>query len=276
MTVLKAVLRPPESRAKAGLPTTQLRPAAHSPLIMAGAAGAWGQAMLHRLVGGGAYGRTVVLTRTACTDALRGLETWLVPSDDPTQWPIPEPWRMAGADTRSTAVISFDQARSWGGRELALWTPAPEQLLPVAGWLHRLGVHTLAVVTPHAQGRLPAALREGLASLDEQGVASLGFARLLLLRAARPGGPEAMPDGWAGWPVRLASNMLSIAQYMVPSNQKTIRSEALAGVLEAALVVLPDGLHVIPPETLWQAAQGEAGQVLEQWAQAAQHQTALP
>src|SRR5690606_5780524 len=88
-----------------------------------------------------------------------------------------------------TGLVLFEPPRLFFDRERALWTPRPEQLPALAQWMRRSGVRTLAVVLPHAQGRLPEALKRGLASLDEQAVAALGFERLLIVRSARK--PEA-------------------------------------------------------------------------------------
>jgi hypothetical protein len=131
----------------------------------------------------------------------------------------------------------------------------------LAQWMRRSGIDTLAVVLPHAQGRLPEALKRGLASLDEQAVASLGFERLLVIRSAqKPGaaGPLApLP--------RLASWMLSIFRFMVPSSEQPVRAAKVAELVSAALELAPPGIHIAAPELVWRAAQGDVRSVARQW-----------
>ena len=143
----------------------------------------------------------------------------------------------------------------------ALWTPAPQQLVALARWLRAGGVHTLAVVLPHASGQLPEALKRGLAGLDEHAVAALGFERLLFLRSAQR--PTARVH--ASLPARIADWMLGIFGYMVPTSEQPVRAVSVAELLAAALQVAPPGIHVAPPELVWQAAQGDAAAVARRW-----------
>jgi hypothetical protein len=213
-------------------------------LVIAGATGGMGNAVLHQLAGASTFGGTQVLTREPITAGLRGVTTLQVPSGDPSQWP------PTHADV---AVVMFDPPRLFYDRERALWTPQPEQLPELAAWLRRSGVTTLAIVLPHEQGRLPEGLKRGLANLDEQAVAGLGFSRLLLLRtASKPGGP---PPTSA--PVKLAHMMLSVFKYMVPSSEQPVRPLKVAQLLAVALEIAPPGIHVAAPETVWRAAQGD-------------------
>ncbi|HSV45751.1 MAG TPA: hypothetical protein VLJ58_08185 [Ramlibacter sp.] len=237
---------------------TVARPAAAaSRLLIAGATGALGNEVLRRLVGLQGAGSTQVLAREPLTEGLRGVRTLLVPPLPPSQWP---------AATADTAVVLFDPPRLYYDRERALWTPEPAQLPEVAGWLRASGVGTLAVVLPHAQGRLPEALKRGLASLDEHAVAQLGFDRLVIIRSAQrpqetaPAGPL---HGLARW-------MLSITRLMVPSSEQPVRAAKVAQLLAAALRLAPPGIHVAGPELVWQAAQGDAAhvaQVAARWLQ---------
>jgi hypothetical protein len=228
-------------------------PAAAKPrLLIAGATGVLGNEVLRRLVGSSGYASAQVLAREPFTDGLRGVQTRVVPSDAVADWP------PAAADV---AVVLFDPPRLFHDRERALWTPAPGQLVALARWLRASGVRTLAVVLPHAPGRLPEALKRGLASLDEQAVASLGFERFLLLRSARK--PDEADERSA--PARLARWMLGIFKYMIPSSEQPVRALKVAQLLAAALRLAPPGIHVAAPELVWQAAQGDAEAVARQW-----------
>jgi hypothetical protein len=221
-------------------------------LLIAGATGVLGNEVLRRLVGSGHFEVARVLAREPITEGLRAVRTTVVPSDVPADWP-PVP-----ADV---AVVLFDPPRMFYQRERALWTPAPAQLPELARWLRSCGVRTLAIVLPHAPGRLPEALKRGLASLDEQAVAALGFERLLILRSAQK--PGAVPHANAF--SALAHWMLSIFKYMVPSSEQPVRAAKVAELLAVALQLAPPGIHVAAPELVWQAAQGDARKVARDW-----------
>jgi hypothetical protein len=221
-------------------------------LVIAGATGALGNEVLRRLVGGAAYASTQVLAREPITAGLRGVQVTLVPSGEPAEWP---------AVQADVAVVLFDPPRLFYDRERALWTPLPEQLPALATWLRASGVRRLAVVLPHAPGRLPEALKRGLASLDEQAVASLGFERLLILRSAQ----KPATAQHASAPARFAHWMLSIFKYMVPSSEQPVRASKVAELLAVALRIAPPGIHVAGPELMWEAAQGNAREVAGRW-----------
>lgn len=240
---LLAVLRAPPGR---------VAPASKPRLLIAGATGVLGNEVLRRLVGSSAFGATQVLAREPITEGLRQVQAVVVPSGEPREWP------PTAADV---GVILFDPPRLFHDRERALWTPAPQQLVDVARWMRAGGVRTLAVVLPHAPGRLPDALKRGLANLDEQAVASLGFERLLVLRSAQK--PAAVPG--RSLPVRLADWMLSIFKYMVPSSEQPVRAVKVAELLSHALRTAPPGIHVAAPEVVWQAAQGDLDEVARRW-----------
>ncbi|RYF41045.1 MAG: hypothetical protein EOO25_10995 [Comamonadaceae bacterium] len=227
-------------------------PAALPRLVVAGATGVLGNEVLRRLVGLQRFGLAQVLAREPITTGLRGVRAHCVEGDKPAAWP-PLPAEIG--------VILFDPPRLFHDRERALWTPQPAQLLEVAGWMHRGGVSTIAVVLPHAQGRLPEALKRGLASLDEHAVAALGFDRLLFIRSAQKPGDMAA----ASWPERVANSMLSIGRLMVPSSEQPVRAVKVAELVAAALELAPPGIHVAAPELVWQAAQGDVQEVAARW-----------
>ena len=104
---------------------------------------------------------------------------------------------------------------------------------------------------PHIQGRLPEALKRGLATLGEHDVAAAGFDRVLFVRTAQKGqAPKP-----AGLLRQAAAWMLSTLSYMVPASEQPVRPSKIAEFIDAALRVLPPGTHVASPELLWQAAQ---------------------
>ena len=221
-------------------------------LVIAGATGALGNEVLRRLVGLQQFDTAQVLAREPIKAGLRGVTATVVAEGSPVDWPA------AAVDV---GVILFDPPRLFYDRERALWTPRPEQLLEVAKWMRRGGASTLAVVLPHAQGRLPEALKRGLADLDEQAVAALGFDRLLIVRSAQKAPPPPAPGMLAG----IAHWMLSILKYMVPSSEQPVRAAKVAQFVAVALQLAPPGIHIAAPETVWHAAQGDLHAAVRQW-----------
>jgi hypothetical protein len=227
--------------------------AARKPTVLvAGAAGVLGNEVLRRLVGTQRMGATQVLVREPVQSGLRGVSTLVVQPGDVADWPRP------AADI---GLIMFDPPRLYYDRERALLTPRPEDLVLVAHWMHACGVRTLAIVMPHAQGRLPDAVKRGLANLDEQAVAALGFDRLLLVRSAQK--PEGGKRGH--FLERTAAWMLSVFKFMVPPSEQPVRAAKVAELVDWAFQTAPPGIHVAAPELVWRASQGDVREVVRQW-----------
>jgi hypothetical protein len=225
---------------------------ANDTLLIAGATGALGQELVRRLAGRHRFAHTHVLTREPIRDGMRGVETLLASPLPIAQWPL------VHADV---GLVLFEPPRLYHDRERALWTPDPAQLPVLAAWLRDCGVRTLAIVQPHDQGRMPEALKRGLASLDEEAVVALGFERVILVRSAR----KPAPGRFANPAERLANWMLSIARFMVPSSEQPVRPTKVAELVDMALRIAPPGVHVAAPELVWQAAQGEMRAIAEGW-----------
>lgn len=212
-------------------------------LVVAGATGVLGAEVLRRLAGSGRFSHTSVMAREPMTTGLSGVSIMLARDAPFEDWP-------AGYGAQ-VGVVMFEPPRLYYDRERALWTPTPDQLPALATWLRRCGVQTLVVVIPHAQGRLPDALKRGLATLDEHDVAAAGFERVLFVRSAQ----KAQSPGASGFFRKTAALMLSTLSYMVPATEQPVRPSKIAEFIEAALRILPAGTHVASPELLWQAAQ---------------------
>jgi hypothetical protein len=218
-------------------------------LLIAGATGALGNAVVRRLVGMQRARHTDVLARMPMRQGIRHVRTHVVPhteggNDDFARWPL------LSADI---AVVMFDPPRMFYEREKALWTPRPDQLPALGGWLAACGVHTLAVVMPHDQGRLPESLKHGLANLDEHALAALPIERLILVRSARK--PERVVQRHHLH--RLAHWMLGVTRFMVPQTEQPVRAVRIAELVDLALHELPRGTHVLAPAQVWQATQGD-------------------
>jgi hypothetical protein len=221
-------------------------------LLICGATGVLGQELVRRLAGRQRFDHTLVLAREPIRDGLRGVESVLAPNTPVAEWPRVE------ADT---ALVLFEPPRLYYDRERALWTPEPAELPALAAWLRACGVQTLAIVQPHAQGRLPEALKRGLASLDEQAVVAQGFERVILVRSAQ----KPVQVRFTNPAERLATWMLSIARFMVPTSEQPVRASKVAELVDVALRIAPPGVRVAAPELVWQASQGDVRSVVEGW-----------
>lgn len=233
--------------------TEALRGAQHAPrselaplqrLLVVGAGGALGSAVLAEALVPGRFAEVQALVAEELTSVVRGFV------------PV-RAGALLQAELPAAAVLVFERRRHSNGRDDAFVAPEPHELLPLARALQAGGVQRLVVVVPHAPALLPQALAQGFASLDEGAVAALGFSHLVFLRAAQsaPGAQQRGLKRFAAW-------WLSQLAWMVPQRQQALRAVALArcvaGLLRA-LPQLPAGTRVIAPETLWQWTQGEAG-----------------
>jgi hypothetical protein len=220
------------NRAPAALPS-------QPDLLIAGATGALGHAVVRRLVGTHSFAHTQLLASEPIAQGMRMVSLQQV-RGDVAQWP-------PLAQRCDVAVVMFEPPRMYYERERALWTPLPQQLAPLAQWLKSAGTHSLAVVLPHAQGSLPESLKRGLASLDEQALAGLGFERLIIVRSAQK--PATLRKAH---PLeRLAQWMLGIFQFMVPTGEQPVRPSKVAEIVDALLQTAPAGITVLAQEEVW-------------------------
>jgi hypothetical protein len=244
-------------------PTVRRNVSAAQSLLIAGAGGVLGAALLARALGSGRFGHVQALVSRPLASTFPGFE--------------PLPLERLGALAHAhTAAIVFERERRHNGRDEAYVQPQPAQSVELAQRLLAAGVRRLLVVVPHAPALLPNALKGGLASLDEGRIAALGFEQLVFLRAAQQAAAGATASQQPGWPARAAGWWLSQLSWMVPQQQLPVRAErvaALAVELAWRLRDAPAGTRVLPPEVLWLAAQADdGGAVLDDWL----HGRALP
>lgn len=255
---LRAGLAPAAPRREAGAAAA----AGPGRLLLVGAGGALGAAVLERLLGSRRWPQVATLVTQPVGVALRGFAAWPHGGWDARS---PLPW------TPDVAVLVFDPPRAGSRsaratREAALLQPQLADLPAIGRWLLAAGVRRLVVVLPHAPALLPPALRAGLASLDEQSLAALGFDHLVLVRPARHG----PADGGGGpWLQRLAGALLAQLRWMVPEREQPLRPAVVAGFVAALLDALPGappGTRAAPPELLWDWSRPDGGDaVLQAW-----------
>lgn len=225
-------------------------------LLVAGAGGPLGREVLREALAHGRYARVGVLTRAPLQAGLRRLHA--VPYDDGDD-------SSPALPAHDFAVVVFDRGRDHYGRDEAYHLPEPHELPALAARVRASGVHTLVVVCPIAPALLPQALQHGLANLDEQAVAALGFERLLFVRPTQ----DAVALTLTAWPQRLARWMLSQLRYMVPQQERPLRAGAVAAFVFEVLRQWRDaapGTRIAAAPLLWAAAQKEGPEpVVQRW-----------
>ncbi len=222
-------------------------------VLVAGGGGKLGGEVVRRLVASVSLGRYRHVALMATEDfhaAMAGVKVLPVT-------PVVADWLplkpKEAKDRIQTAVVMFEPPRMFYDRERTIWTPHPSELPALAKWLHASGIRHLVVVLPHQPGMLPAALQQGLASLDEQMVTALGFERVIFMRMAQTD-IAAKPANFAE---RVANWMLGIGKYMIPANQVPLRTAQIAKLVEHVLQTAPAGNFVVPPSGELPKAWGE-------------------
>lgn len=222
-------------------------------LLVAGGGGRLGSAVLEAALHEHRFVAVGVLAEPPLTSTLRRLH------------PVAADAAALRDFAPDTVLLVLDSQRHAGGREARLVQPSPAELPALARQLQAAGAQRLVVVVPHATASLPAALRAGLASLDEAAVAALGLRQLVFMRTARSAGAASVGDVLQ----RVASAMLSQLHWMVPQREQPLRVPQLARFVTALALALPDapdGTRVVSPELMWDWAQPGGGDaVLRAW-----------
>ena len=218
-----------------------------SRVLVAGAGGVLGSAVIEQLLGSHRFQRVAALVQQPVQAAMKGFVA--VQDSDAAL-------RVFAADT---ALVMFDRAREVHRREVAFVRVQPDALPRLAARLQAAGARRLIVVVPHRASLLPMALQQGLATLDEAAVAGLGLEQLVFMRTAqsvhagrgRPEDPASLPQRLAGW-------MLSQLHWLVPQHEQPVQAVTVAKVAAALALQLPaapHGTRVLPSQLLWHAAQ---------------------
>jgi hypothetical protein len=229
--------------------------AVRTSVVVVGAGGTLGSAVLAEALVAGRFQRVMALVAAPLTSTLPGL----------LPLPLAELARLSGPTLGAdTALLIFERARHSNGRDDAFVMPDPAELPALSRLLHGVGVRRLLVVVPHSPALLPHALRHGLASLDEGAVAALGFEHLVFVRSAQAG----VRDLAGSRVQRFADWWLSQLAWMVPTREQPVRAVKLAALVVQIAQRLPQsrpGTRIAPQELLWQAAQDGADTHLDDW-----------
>lgn len=224
-------------------------------LLVAGGGGRLGSAVLEAALHEHRFVAVGVLSEPPLTSTVKRLH------------PVAATSAALRAFAPETVLLVFDGQRHANGREARLIQPRPADLPALARQFLAAGTQRLIVVVPHATASLPAALRAGLASMDEAAVAALGLRQLVFLRTA-----QSAPAVSVGHVLhRVAGAMLSQLHWMVPPREQPLRVPQLARFATALALALPDaadGTRVVSPEVMWDWAQPGGGDaVLRAWLQ---------
>lgn len=167
-----AMLDPRHALAASARPAAAATAALRRVLVV-GAGGVLGSAVIEQLLGSHRFQRVAALVQQPLQAAMKGFVA--VQDSDAAL-------RAFAADT---ALVVFDRAREAHRREVAFVRVPPAALPRLAARLQAAGARRLIVAVPHRASLLPMALQQGLATLDEAAVAGLGFEQLVFMRMAQ-------------------------------------------------------------------------------------------
>ncbi len=216
-------------------------------VLVIGAHGRLGWAVIEHLAASGRIEHVGTLAHRAVHTAFRALVP--MADDDATL-------ARFAADT---TIVAFDRPSAVRRRsdvhDASFVQPLPQDLVTLARRLRAAGTKSLVVAMPHAPTLMSAALQQGLATLDETEVASIGFEQLVVMRMAQHG--DEGGDGISA-PQRLANWMLSQLHWLVPRSEQPVRLSTVAKVAAALALLLPTApkaTRVLSSALMWQAAQ---------------------
>jgi NAD(P)-dependent dehydrogenase (short-subunit alcohol dehydrogenase family) len=242
-------------------------------VLVIGARSHLGWAVIESLLATGRFERVATLVHAPIQSTIHGFHA--LPDTD-------EALRALDADT---AVVVYAPASPAHAKAQAFVHTQPDELPALAQRLRQVGVRQLIVAVPHSAVLMPAALQQGLASLDEAAVAALGFELTVFMRVASV--HDAGANDGISAPQRLANWMMSQLSWLVARSEQPVRMETVAKVVAAlasrlvpnttlgSVAGLPNALinapgqgsvRVLPSEVLWHAAQQrDAGAVIDAW-----------
>ena len=217
-----------------------------APALLLGAGGWLGAALLAQLLSSGGFSKVGAWA----TRALRSSHHSVLGVDIES---------LGDAWVGGTGFIVLERSGLTGARDAVFGAPQVEDLVRMAQQLHAAGLRRLVVVLPHLPGSLPDALRYGFVDGTEQALSMLGFEQLLLVRSSRDA--LALPEG-TPWIERFAAAWWSQLRWMLPGEEKPLRSVALARVVVQAACLMKEftrSVVVLPQALASQAAHAPEG-----------------
>lgn len=201
-------------------------------LLLAGAVGRTGEALLNEALGRGAWDEVVVLAEAGATMSLgvRGLA--LAPLD--ALPPIVDACLLPTTDPQSPG------ARSFHGRDAPFAAVDPLALPRVAAAIAAAGGRRVALVHPLPVWQQLSRLHLGLAGEAELAIARLPFESVTVLRPVAPSGSPG-----AAWLQRVAGVYLSLQFLMAPRSLPTLTSAQIARLVVDALRDARPGVSVV-------------------------------
>lgn len=200
-------------------------------LLVAGATGRLGEALLNDALARGGYDEVVALAEVDATMSfgIRGLA--LAP-------------RHALPPLDAVLVAQTDRdapgARSFHGRDAPFVQVEPALMPAIAEAAARAGARTLVLVHPLPAWQQLSGLHRGLAGEAELAIAQLPFESVTVLRPLAQGGPVA-----GGWVQRVVHVYLSLQLLMLPRSLPTLTSTQVARAAVDALRAASGGVQVL-------------------------------
>lgn len=213
-------------------------------VLVAGAVGRLGEAVLSTLLGRGGHAEVIAHAEQPIAIGVRGLGL-----------AVGEAW--PAIDEAVLVVTEHDEAgrpqRSFFGRDVA-FAALPADALPVAARRAvAAGARRLVVVHPLPAWQQLSAFHRGLAGEAELALAALPLQALVVMRPVARGGPAA-----GGWLQRFVRAYLSVQLLMLPRSLPALTSEAIARVVVEQLEQAPDGVTVLGAEAIGERSQAMA------------------
>lgn len=218
-------------------------PAHRRGVLLAGARGRLGEAVLNALLASPLYDRVWVAAGRVIDSTERKLRLW-----------TPE----TPLDAIDDVVLLPGESRTYYGRDDVYATLAPEDVVNVAEAARRAGAERALLLAPLRAFIDPLALREVLSGETEWALHAAGFPTLIVLR---PGQEGETGRGEGGLGRRLLAWYLKQFAYLAPKSTLPLDSPRLARAALEALDRLPAGTHVLDAAQIQRRLLGAPAQV---------------
>jgi uncharacterized protein YbjT (DUF2867 family) len=201
-------------------------------LLIAGAVGRLGEALLAEALSRGGYDEVVALADGDATMSLGVRGLMLAPAAM-----LPP---LDGVCIAQTVDPQAPDARSFHGRDAPFAMVTRDSMLHIAGAAYAAGARRLVLVDPMPVWQQLSPLHLGLGNETERQIAALPFDSVTVLRPLTQGGPAA-----GSWLQRIAHVYLSLQFLMVPRSIPTLTTAQVARVAIDTLRTDESGIRVL-------------------------------